>query len=258
MSRLLADVLTVHGLRAQAAPSFDRGELYWRDGRVASYAADGDAVVGVVVGEQRYHTRVSADDGALFASCSCLARTAICKHAVALGLAFLTKQVSPPDGHPLLGLAPAQARPGAVASTSVGVSFATRVEADAWAAQHQVPHALWGSAETLYPQLPADLAQRYGLLHVLGRLAIRDVASREGVSRHIGVRGLEAPVAEVAYRALAQAAAIVRAGCQEETARPAALDDPALAALWARLLEVRRGVRAHAAPRSRSARRAGT
>src|SRR5258706_7900320 len=96
----------------------------------------------------------------------------------------------------------------------------------------------------LYATLPAEQAQRYGMRYVLGRLALRDVGSRDSVGRLIGVRALEAPVAEAAYRALAAAAASVRAGCDEGRARPQRHTDPPLAALWSRLIEVRRAVRA--------------
>jgi len=278
----LDNVLTLRHLRAVAGALFERGEWYWRDGRVESFAIAGDGVDGVVTGSDRYHVRLSVNAGLLLANCTCLARYDVCKHAVAVGLAFLNKQTRPA---PLQATQPrlnakATAEPGsfvarlpapehdtvrmdAVGMDEVGAgsvepeaadtgSFATRAELEAWAEEHQVTHALWLSADRLLPRLPADDAQRYGLRYVLGRLTLRDAGSRDSVSRLIGVRALEAPVAQAAYRELEEAAAIVRAGCDEERARPEHHADPVLAAFWSRLLEVRRVVRAKAAPRSRA------
>jgi superfamily II DNA or RNA helicase len=276
VSRSLAGVLTVGRLRALAAGlAFVRGEVYWRDGHVESYAVADDVLDGVVVGGERYRVRLSVGPLGLDASCTCPIGATFCKHAVAVGLAFLGKQAKPAPSQATLPL-PHVTLPSPQAAVNASVngfalgptqpeddvgepsaaaganSFATRAELEAWANEHQVTHALWLSAEALYPRLPAAEAQRYGLRYVLGRLTLRDVGSRDGVGRLIGVRALEAPVAEAAYRELAQAAAIVRAGCDEERARPERHADPALAPLWSRLVEARRAVRAHAAPRSRA------
>src|SRR5262249_25791851 len=158
--------------------------------------------------------------------CTCPVGLPMCKHAVALGLAVLANQ---PD---------AGARDGAVetrdASAPGSTGFATRGELEAWAAEHGVTHALWVSAEALYAGLAAEEAQRYGLRYVLARLALRDVGSRDGVRRWIGVRALEEPIAAAVSRELAEAAASVRAGRAEERSRPEQPDDAALAPLWSR------------------------
>ena len=155
------------------------------------------------------------------------------------------------------GSIPAVASDGAPVAPAAP-SFATRGELEAWAEEHQVTHALWLAADVLLAKLPPVESQRHGMRYVLGRLALRDIGSREGVSRLIGVRALEVPVAEAAYRELEQAAAIVRVGCDEEITRLERHPDPAIAPLWSRLIEARRVVRARAAPRSRAWRASGT
>ncbi len=243
----MTEVLTVRALRVLAGSAFARGEAYWREGRVESYAVNHGALDGVVVGTERYQAQLTTSNGVLIARCTCPVGISMCKHAVALGLAYLDR--------PGAGAASGPVTPRAAGPIT---SFATRQELDAWAATHEVRHALWLSAEVLYPQLPPEPAQRYGLRYVLGRLALRDVGSRESVARHVGVRGLEAPIAEVAYRAMLDAAKVVEAGREEERARPGAHDDVTLAPLWTRLLEARGELRAHAGPRSRAGRAAGT
>ena len=279
MSYSLATVITASRLRDVAAGmAYFRGEAYWRDGHVESYAVVGDdAVEGVVVGGDRYHVRLTIGVTGLDASCTCPVGATFCKHAVALALAFVAKQTRPAPQQATLPLplpqpqatvtaeAAGLAARGPLPETERGDadqgavavdanSFATRAELEAWAEAHQVTHALSLSAEILLPQLPAQEAQRYGLRYVLGRLALRDIGSREGVARMIAVRALEGLIAEAAHRALAQAAAIVRAGCDEEGARPARHADPVIAPLWSRLVEARRVIRGHAAPRSRASR----
>src|SRR5690349_3226082 len=76
-------------LRAVAGSAFARGEAYWRNGHVVAYTVTGDAIDGVVIGKERYHAQLSASGGFLSAGCTCPVGAAICKHAVALGLAFL-------------------------------------------------------------------------------------------------------------------------------------------------------------------------
>ena len=239
----MTEVLTMRVLRVLAGPAFARGEAYWREGRVESFTASAGAVEGVVVGTERYQAQLTTGTGLLISRCTCPVGLGMCKHAVALGLAYLEQ----PGERAVI-------RPANAALTS----FATRAELEAWAAEHGVRHALWLSAEVLYPKLPPEPAQRYGLRYVLARLALRDVGSRESVGRHVGVRALEAPIAEAAYRELLDAAAIVCAGIAEEQARPAEPEDLGLAPLWRKLAAARREVRAEAGPRSRAWRAAGT
>ena len=140
------------------------------------------------------------------------------------------------------------------------LSFSTRKELEVWAEAHSVPHALTTSAEILLPELPLNEAQRNGLRYALGGLAVRDVGSREGTSRHGGARGkgLETALAEAAWAYLHQEAAAVQQGLAEERERREVHADAAIAPLWARLLELRRTIRGLAFPRSRERRSAGT
>src|SRR6185503_2562968 len=269
---MFADALTVRHLRGMAGAAFARGEAYWREGHVVSIAVSEDAIDGVVVGGERYHVRLSVGSGFLSASCTCPVGSLMCKHAVAVGLAYLHEEAMP-RAQPMLPMTHGQSTknglgPGERGGASTDENgFAARKDLEAWAAEHQVKHALWVSAESLIPRLPAEDVQRYGLRYLLGRLAVRDVGSRDSVRRLIGVRTLEGPIAEAAFQALEEAAVVVRAGLDEERARPERYPvsgqpeggpaDEQIATLWSRLIEARRAIRAHAAPRSRAARSSG-
>jgi hypothetical protein len=254
-----------------AGAAFARGEAYWRDGHVVSIAVRSDAIDGVVMGGQRYHVRLSVSGGLLSTSCTCPVGSLMCKHAVAVGLAYLHEEAVR-RAQPMLpmthGTPTAQGMPathGVTAAEGGGgavseIGFAERQDLEAWAAEHEVKHALWVSAESLIPRLPTEDVQRYGLRYLLARLAVRDVGSRDSVRRMIGVRSLEGPIAEAALHMLQDAAAVVRVGLEEERARPGerASDPEQVAALWSRLIDARRALREHAAPRSRAARASGT
>ena len=247
MAAKLEQVLTEEVLRSLAsAATFERGKRYWRDGHVKQCVHSDSELIATVDGSQRYVVRITVDiDDGLRAACSCPVGDGLCKHVVAAGLTFLALP------RPGLDKAPAPAQPGKH-------GFARRAELEAWAAKHEVTHALWMPADVLASRLPPEPALRYGMKYVLGRLALRDVASTDSASRMIGVKALEAPVVEAAYRALLDEAEIVRQGCVEEQARPATHDELAIAPLWNKLLAARREVRAHAGPRSRAARATGS
>nr|MDQ3369944.1 hypothetical protein [Myxococcota bacterium] len=93
----LRDVLTEPRLRALAGYAFERGQKYWYQGHVASWEAGDDALTGVVVGTQRYAVRIEARGSSLDVRCMCPVGDPMCKHAVALGLAFLA---APPPAPP--------------------------------------------------------------------------------------------------------------------------------------------------------------
>jgi superfamily II DNA or RNA helicase len=245
----LPALLTAENLRATGGSAFARGEVYWREGRVLSCVLENEALDGLVEGTARYRVRVTALGGALVSDCTCPVREAVCKHAVALGLSFLAQRgpaLTPPSG--------------GVAAGSHGGPFATRTELERWAEDHHVRHALAVSAEALFSDLPINEAQRNGLRYALNGLAIRDVGSREGALRHGGARGrgLETALTEAAWAYLQREASSVQRAISEEAARQESHPDPALAPLWARLLEVRRTLRPHAWPRSRERRASAT
>ncbi|HEX7701036.1 MAG TPA: SWIM zinc finger family protein, partial [Kofleriaceae bacterium] len=75
-------------LRARAGTGFERGERYWREGRVMKYEVDGDRVAGVVAGAEDYVVHLNGAGNRLSFACSCPIglRGETCKHAIALAL----------------------------------------------------------------------------------------------------------------------------------------------------------------------------
>ncbi|MBF0562533.1 MAG: SWIM zinc finger family protein [Alphaproteobacteria bacterium] len=75
--------------------SFERGTAYFAHGQVRALRFDGERIVATVSGSQTYRVRLWRDDGALGGdlawSCTCPVGDigAFCKHAVAVGLAWL-------------------------------------------------------------------------------------------------------------------------------------------------------------------------
>lgn len=73
------------------ARTFERGEAYFREGRVADLARQASSLSAVVRGGAEYRVRVWVKDDGLAYSCTCPAGAdgAFCKHAVAVGLAWV-------------------------------------------------------------------------------------------------------------------------------------------------------------------------
>ncbi|WNG30501.1 DEAD/DEAH box helicase [Cystobacter fuscus] len=236
----LSTLLTADSLRAASGSAFLSGEASWREGRVLSCALENDALEGLVRGRETYRVRLTASGGALVSRCACPVRDAVCEHAIALGLSFLSQgpvPAEPPEG-----------------------PFATRADLERWADAHHVRHALAVSVSVLVAELPLNEARRNGLQHALNGLALRDVGSREGAQRYVGARGagLETAITEAAWAYLSQEADSVRQALSEESARGEVHADAVLAPLWTRLLEVRRSLRAQSFPRSRERRASAT
>ncbi|MEJ7598200.1 MAG: hypothetical protein WKG01_09850, partial [Kofleriaceae bacterium] len=209
-----------------------RGESYWRDGRVVSYVLDDpNRLTGVVMGQERYHVQLGAWGGALVGRCSCPVGDQLCKHAVALGLAYLSGQAQVPVEVP------------------AGTYFETRVELEAWAAAQDVAWALRMSAENLAITGPAS----YGLQYLLGRLSLRDLGSLDGAQRHAGAHGLAPGLAVTAHALLEAQAELVTCGKLEETERA-----PGGSPLRQMLLDARRELRETVPPRARAWRATGT
>ncbi len=227
-------VTAVH-LRSIAGAMFYRGEAYWREGRVVEVKQDGRTLEGEVDGSQRYRVKVIATpmDG-LITSCSCPIGY-LCKHAVALVLAHLGERAKLPVPDKVEG------------------AWATRDELDAWAKEHGVEHALWGSAELLCAELTFP-PQDYWIKTVLARLPVREVGALELAARHARARGVDVALAKVAYRTLHREAALVEVAKTEEAQRLAmrAECEPA----WSRLTTLRSELRVHASPRPRAVREA--
>ncbi|MGI8894803.1 MAG: SWIM zinc finger family protein [Casimicrobiaceae bacterium] len=91
----LAIVLTLHALERATDPrSFERGMSYFRSGAVERLDVDPTQVRAEVRGTQRYRVRLAVTaEGKLDHACSCPIGVEgdFCKHAVAVGLAFLEK-----------------------------------------------------------------------------------------------------------------------------------------------------------------------
>jgi len=244
-------VITGAQLRAIAGYAFARGKAYLEEGRVLECnVADDTTIDGRVEGETVYLVRVVAAPGFLVGECTCPVGGPMCKHAVALVLYHLERTA----GQPTLARTPLARSEW---SKSNADAFTTRQDLEAWAKTNNVPHVLDVAADVLCDELPTELVARYGLKYVLGRLALRDVASRDGSARYLNARGgVEALVAEAAHRVLVRGAGSVLAGMVEEDTRVAPVE-PSLLALWTKLRGVRREHRAGASPRSRDDRARG-
>lgn len=180
---MLADLLTPTRLRALAGHAFERGQQYFSEGRVLACALDDGTLDGIVTGGIAYHVRVASRNGQLTASCTCPVGQPLCKHAVALALAYLARRTES----------------GRLEKNHAG--FSTRADLDAWVDQHRLGHVMYLSAERVYARMVSGEPRfQDWLRHALARLPMRDVSSREGAVRHVGPRGAE--VAEVAFSIL--------------------------------------------------------
>ncbi|HEX5064191.1 MAG TPA: DEAD/DEAH box helicase, partial [Kofleriaceae bacterium] len=232
-----ASLLTHTRLRALAGYSYERGERYWREGRVQAYAPQGDGVSGVVVGTSEYAVRVFAHGRTIAADCTCpvAGRDLFCKHAVALSLQYLE---APRDED----------------TKPQRACFATRGELDDWCTEHQVTHELAIAADMLVEQITYS---HPNLAMVLRNLSLRDVGSLDGTGRYVGIRALQRPIAEAAAHWLERAAADVRVALGEEKRLRAVPSAEPLAGFVTSLLGLRAQLRRKVAPRSRAMRSTG-
>jgi superfamily II DNA or RNA helicase len=233
----LSALLTHTRLRALSGYSYERGDRYWQQGRVRSCVQQGDGITGIVVGTTEYSVQLFTQGRTLVAQCTCPVGGGelLCKHAVALALYYLEPPAAPVVQGPV---------------------FETRAELDAWCAEHDVGHELPVAADVLIDDI-AKQQPHPNLPYVLRNVSLRDIGSIEGASRYVGIRALQRPTAEVARRYLERAAADVRVALDEEKALRIVPEHEALAALWARLVELRKKLRTGAAPRSRATRARG-
>ncbi len=94
---MLDDLISRASLEGLAGPAaFRRGEEYVAVGAVGRLRITGDRVAAKVEGTTTYRVELRDDDGALAFDCSCprAADGYFCKHAVALGLAWLDQPVA--------------------------------------------------------------------------------------------------------------------------------------------------------------------
>src|SRR5690242_7346771 len=181
----LAAALTPERLQDLAGWGYERGVRYFKNGAVAGFKLDGEVLEGVVIGHEEYRSRLFSRGKGLGYACSCPVgdRGQMCKHVVALGLAFLAgEHVAPAPKGPL---------------------FATRAELDAYVREHQIEHELAVAADVLLFELGGDAGARW----VLGRLTLAQVGSLDGAQRYLGARRLAQAAAEAVYKRLTAAAA---------------------------------------------------
>lgn len=101
MSSALASLLSTISLRELADDvSFARGEEYFEEGRVHKLEATDEGLKARVRGTRDYRVRFWSEENRLRSSCSCPASGGgpVCKHAVAVALAWLSdvSQLGPP------------------------------------------------------------------------------------------------------------------------------------------------------------------
>jgi SNF2-related domain/Helicase conserved C-terminal domain len=233
----LQALLNAEMLRVSAGVSYDRGEAYFREGRVLKIRSDDDSVIGIVSGTREYDVRVMVRNHKVLTYCSCPLMQSQCKHVVALVLSYLQRNAA------------ASTAPSA-SSEAESAGFQTREQVVQWAAQHEVTHFLAIDAEVLLPHLPVLV--RGSLRYAVSGVALREFAAWETAKRY-SAHGAAALVA-AAGRALSDEVARVELAVAEEATRAAELIDgsPGMASLWRLLIASRRGLRAHASPRPRS------
>lgn len=106
MASPLMNILTRNALAQLAGPrSFSRGEAYFAEGAVRGLAEDEGVITAKVQGTRAYKVALRAQQGRLGFSCTCpaAAEGGFCKHAVAVGLAWLAGDVEaqpPSRGRP--------------------------------------------------------------------------------------------------------------------------------------------------------------
>ena len=137
----LNELLPTALLRARNGTGYERGQRYWREGRVIQYAVEGEHVTGVVAGAEDYLVRLNGSGKKLLSACSCPMgmRGDMCKHVIALALHHTAIR----EGGELRSALPASDEP----------YFATDHELEAWAGAHRVGFELETSAEILAGQL---------------------------------------------------------------------------------------------------------
>jgi superfamily II DNA or RNA helicase len=241
----LNELLPTALLRARNGTGYERGQRYWREGRVIQYTVEGEHVTGVVAGAEDYLVRLNGSGKKLLSACSCPIglRGEMCKHVIALALHHTAIR----DGGELRRALPASDEP----------CFATDDELEAWAAEHHVGFELETSAEILAGQLVRVYPSEWHLRRVLCTKSLGEVGSLDAARRAWDEPRLVQATAVAAAAHLAKIAAEVETGLVEERT-PRAPSDAALAPLWSRLQELRAQLRSGAMPRGRASRNGGT
>ncbi|SET71775.1 DEAD/DEAH box helicase [Stigmatella erecta] len=234
-----------HGMLQEAAGprTFKRGMLCFAQRRVVSHEAAGDELHGKVLNRHGKPQEVvlSTDADGLSCECECTAfwSHGICKHIVALGLAFLASRQPPGE---------ATEEPPAKTGRP-----RTPKAIEAWLEAHQVPHARRESVSGVLPLLPSNFRGPQWLSE-LGHLPITAVLDGTlDLSRRVQGNLQQALLVEAAWKWLDLEARRVRLGLEHEReqagAPPPPLTDARLEPWRHVLVQERARVRAQAVPR---------
>ncbi|WP_238536520.1 SNF2-related protein [Stigmatella aurantiaca] len=236
-------------LQEAAGPrTFNRGRVCLAQRRVASYEVTENELRGKVLNRHGKPQEVflSTDVDGLSCECECTAfwSNGICKHIVALGLAFLGAR--PPQEEPAAEAASKAERPR------------TPKAVEAWLEAHQVTHARRESLSVVLPLLPSGFRTSQ-VVSELGHLPVTAVLDGSlDLSRRVQGTLQQSLLWEAAWKWLDMEARRVRRGLEHEQER-ARLPRPPLTDArlepWRQVLErERERVRAHAVPRLLSGR----
>ena len=162
-------------LRARTGTGFERGERYWREGRVMKYEVDGDRVTGVVAGAEDYLVRLNGSGKNLLSSravarSACAARRASTRSRSRC----ITSRWST-----------APKRAARVPIRSDEPCFATDDELEVWANDHHVGFELETSAEILAGVLVRVYPSEWHLRRVLCTKSLGEVGSLDGCAARV-------------------------------------------------------------------------
>ncbi|NIA06582.1 MAG: hypothetical protein GWP14_02925 [Actinobacteria bacterium] len=118
--------------RATDSRSWERGENYFRQGRVGPLLTDGQTLMAKVSGRRNYQVRLWAQDNQVDGECSCPMGDAgvFCKHCVAVGLEYLNQGADNVDADGLTSLARMQLAKPAVSLDDLREYLAKQNKAD--------------------------------------------------------------------------------------------------------------------------------
>jgi superfamily II DNA or RNA helicase len=235
--------LTYPALRETAGPRlYKQGQDCLARGRVSSFEALPEALHGRVVSrhEGAYSVIIATDAEGFFAECQCptFEVEGFCKHAVALGLAFLeaggalSPQAQPP---------PKPERPQ------------SPEELEAWLEAHHLAHARQIPLSVVEPMLARTLRETPGLYGLEHLPVIAPLNGTLEVGRHVRGTSTQAALQEVVWTWLGAEAERVRRGLeaeQERAAKPLPAPTDARLLPWKEALQQARAqVRQQAVPR---------
>ncbi|MDC0710813.1 DEAD/DEAH box helicase [Stigmatella sp. ncwal1] len=237
--------LTEAMLQEAAGPrTFKRGRICLAQRRVASFEASENALHGKVLNRhgKSQEVALSIDAEGLSCECECAAfwSNGICKHIVALGLAFLGAPAS--QGSATGEPSPKVERPR------------TPKAVEAWLEAHQVTHARRESVSVVQPLLPSGFRNSRVLSELAHMPVTAVVDGTLDLSRRVQGGLEQSLLVDAAWKWLDLEARRVRRGLEREREQAFAPRPPLTDARlepWRHVLERERArVREHAVPRS--------